>query len=187
LARGKNDSTVTRSFRISARALKALEEEAASHNISVNTLLNQQLLAFADFDRFFQKLGLIKIASATFRRLFDAVPDKEVAEAGRQAGGDIPKAVILTKEGSFDVGTVLRFLQSVSEHANTFEYGEVNSGGKRIITLLHRLGPKGTLFFSNYSKAVFEQLGLFPKISGSNHSVTIELFPEREITGNRSF
>jgi hypothetical protein len=187
LARGKDDPTVTRSFRISARALKALEEEAESHNISVNTILNQQLLAFADFDRFFRRVGLIKIASATFQKLFDAVPDKEVAEIGRQTGGDIPKSIILTKVGSFDLGTVLSFLQSVSEHANTFEYGEVNSGGKTIITLLHRLGPKGSLFFSNYSKALFEQLGLFPKISTSNHSVTIELVPERDMTRNDSF
>jgi hypothetical protein len=187
LTRSKDDPTVTRSFRISARALKAIEEEAYSHNISVNTILNQQLLAFADFERFFRRLGLIKISSATFQRLLEAAPDKEIAQAARDAGGDTPKSIILAEEGSFNLQTAISFLQSLSEYASQFEYGEVNSGGKRIITLLHRLGPKGTVFFSNYTKALFEQLGLFPKISTSDHSVTIELVPERETAKNESF
>ena len=187
MARSKDDPTVTRSFRISARALKAIEDEAYTHNISVNTILNQQLLAFADFDRFIRRLGLIKLSSATFQRLLDAAPDKDIAEAARSAGGDTPKSIILTKDGAFNLQTAISFLQSLSEYANLFEYGEVNSGGKRIITLLHRLGPKGSVFFSNYVKALFEQLELFPKISTSDHSVTIEIVPEREMDRNSSF
>ena len=186
MKQSKADRSITRSFRISEHALKAIEEEAKAHNLSVSTIINQQLLAFADFDRFVRRLGLIRISSATFQRLMQAAPDKEIEEAGKDAGADTPKSIILSKEGSLNLQTAITFLQSLSEYANLFEYGEVDSGGKKIITLLHRLGPKGTLFFSSYVCSLFEQIGFVPKISGSEHSVTIEIVPE-EITRNSSF
>lgn len=176
----KSERTITRSFRISERALKAIEEESKAHNVGVSTILNQQLLAYADFDRFFRRLGLIKISSATFQRLIDAGPDGEIAKAGLAAGGDIPRSIILAKYGSLSLQTVLDFLQSLSEYANQFEYGEVESEGRRIVTLLHRLGPKGSIFFSNYAKALFSDLGLSPKISSTDHSVVIEIIPQKD-------
>jgi hypothetical protein len=184
LKQRKSDRTVTRSFRISERALKAIEDEAKTHNVSVSTIINQQLLAFADFERFVRRLGLIKISSATFQRLMQAASDKEIEEAGKDAGADAPKSIILSKDGSFNLQTGITFLQSLSEYANLFEYGEVDSGGKKVITLLHRLGPKGTLFFSSYVRSLFEQIGLVPKISGSGHSVTIEIVPEEPMRNN---
>jgi hypothetical protein len=57
--------TVTRSFRIDEAALGALEEEAGRRNVSVNTFLNQQILSFANFDRFFMRLGLVKLSANT--------------------------------------------------------------------------------------------------------------------------
>jgi len=187
LKHSKADRTVTRSFRISERVLRAIEDEADTHNVSASTIVNQQLVAFVDFDRFVRRLGLIKISLGTFRRLLLAAHDNEIAQVGKETGADIPKSFILTKEGSFNLQTAIIFLQSISEYANLFEYGEVDYGGEKIITLLHRLGPKGSLFISNYAAALFEQIGLFPKISTSDHSVTIEILPERQKDRNSSF
>ena len=50
----KTDKTVTRSFRISERALKSIEEESKRQNISVSTIINQQLLAYAELERFLE-------------------------------------------------------------------------------------------------------------------------------------
>jgi hypothetical protein len=63
----------------------------------------------------------------------------------------------------------------LSEFGGQFEFGEVEVGGKRMITLLHRLGPKGSIFFSNYAKALLAGLGYNPKITSSEHSVSIEI------------
>jgi hypothetical protein len=176
----KPEKTVTRSFRISERALKSIEDESKRQNVSVSTIINQQLLAYAEFERFFRRLGLIKISSATFQRLLEAGSDEFVARAGTQAGMDIPASIILAKHGVQTLDTIFDFLEMLSEFANQFELGRIEQGGKTIVTLLHRLGPKGSIFFENYMKALFGQANYIPKITSTQHSVVIEISPQQD-------
>ena len=178
--RSRNDRTITRSFRISERALKALEDEANRQNLSVSTILNQQLLAYAEFERFIRRLGLIKISATTFERLLRAGTEKEIARAGTEAGADTPRSMILAMHGAMNLDTALEFLGLMSEYAGQYEFGEADTDGKRIITLIHRLGPNGSVFYANYMRALFEGVGLSPKISSTEHSVTIEVVTQRE-------
>jgi hypothetical protein len=143
------DKTVTRSFRISERALKSIEDESKRQNMTVSTIINQQLLSYSDFERYFRRLGLIKISSATFVRLLLASSDDELTRAGREAGLDTPRSIILAKHGVMSLDTVIDFLKMLSEFANQYEFGQVEQGGKQILTLLHGLGPKGSIFFLN--------------------------------------
>jgi hypothetical protein len=178
------DRTVTRSFRISERALKSIEDEAKRQNVGVSTLVNQQLLAYADFERYMRRLGMIKITSATFERLLLAGSDNEVANAGSEAGSDTPRSVILAKYGELCLDTVIEYLKMLSEFAHQFEFGQVEQSGKQMITLLHSLGPKGSIFFENYVKALFNAIELSPKISSSAHSVFVEVQPDRKLAGS---
>jgi hypothetical protein len=91
------DKTVTRSFRISQSAFDSLKEDAERKKITVNTLVNQLFLSHRDFDRYFERMGLIKIAAATFNLLLNAASEDRVVEAGRQAGADIPRTIIVAK------------------------------------------------------------------------------------------
>jgi hypothetical protein len=186
VTKSSGDRTVTRSFRISERALKSIEDEAKRQNVNLSIIVNHQLLAYADFERFFRRLGLIKISSATFQRLILAGSDSEIAKAGKDAGSDTPRSIILAKYGILSLSTVIDFLNMLSEFGNQFEMGQVEQSGKRIITLLHNLGAKGTIFFENYVKALFESIDYSPKISSSAHSVVIEVIPEKS-QGNTQF
>ncbi len=174
-----SDRTVTRSFRISERALKSIEDEAKRQNVNISTIINHQLVAYSDFERYFRRLGLIKISSATFQRLLSAGSDGEIAKAGQEAGSDTPRSIILAKHGVLNLSTVIDFLNMLSEFGNQFEFGQVEQGGKQILTLLHNLGPKGSIFFLNYAKALFQSIDYIPKISYSDHSVVFEVTPEK--------
>ena len=171
----KPDRTATRFFRISGRALDSIEEEAKRRNVSVSIIINQQLLAHADFERYFRRLGLIKISLATFQRLLKAGSDDHVARAGKEAGMDSARSVILAKYGSLSLDTAIDYLRMLSEYANLFEIGQVDSGGRQIVSLLHNLGPKGSLFFRNYVNALFQSIEFDPKITYTEHSIVIEI------------
>lgn len=45
----------------------------------------------------------------------------------------------------------------------------------KIITLMNSLGENGSLFSTNYVRAIFEGVGVEPKISSSEHSVIVEV------------
>jgi hypothetical protein len=172
------DKTVTRSFRISQSAFDSLKEDAERKKITVNTLVNQLFLAHRDFDRYYERMGLIKIAATTFNLLLEAASEDRVIEAGMQAGADIPRAIIVAKYGVLSLHTVLDFLRMMSEYANLFEYNQVDSEDDRrkmIITLMHRFGRNGSLFLTHYVKTLFEGVGVETKITPSGHSVVIEI------------
>ena len=176
----KTDKTVTHSFRISEEALKAIEDESKRQNVSVATIINQQLLSYAELERFVRRLGLIKISSATFQRLLEAGSIENVAKAGSEAGIDSPSSIMLAKYGEQTLGTTMDYLEILSEFANLFEFSRVEQGGKTIITLIHRLGPKGSIFFANYMKNLFRSAEYSPKIASTDHSVIIEVSPQRD-------
>jgi hypothetical protein len=170
------EKTVTRSFRISESAFVALEEEARKRNISLNTLVNQLFLSFADFDRYFQKFGMLKISKAAYRKTLKSVPDTEIVELAREVAQNSGRVVILSRYGSMSLTGVLDWLKSLAEHAYFFEYNEVISpGGKRVITLTHSLGRKFSIFMEAYTKSLFEQIGTDLKLTLTENSVTIEV------------
>jgi hypothetical protein len=173
----ETDRTITRSFRISERALKSIEDEAKRQNVNVSTIINQQLVAYSEFERYFLRLGLIKISSATFGRLLLASSDSEIAKAGEEAGSDTPRSIILAKYGELSLDSVIDYLKMLSEFANQYEFGLIERGGKQIVSLLHSLGAKGSVFFSSYARALFDSIEYHPKITSSSHSVIIEISP----------
>ena len=170
------ENTVTRSFRISETAFLALEEEAKKHNISVNTLVNQLFLSFANFDRYFQKFGMTKISKVAYRKTLRSVPDNELTELAREVAQNSGKVVILARHGTVSLKGVLDWLQGLSEYAQWFQYNEVNSpGGRHVLTLTHDLGVKFSTFMVAYLKELFGQIAMTPKLSSTEDSITISL------------
>jgi len=171
----KREKTVTRSFRISQSVFKILEEDSARRNISVNTLVNQLLLAYANIGRFQNKLGAIRITRPSFVRLLDACSDEALVEVGRSLVVDSPRAQMLAKHGTLSLSTVLDHVRTETAYGGWGEYSEVENQGKLVITQTHTLGRKGSIFISNILQALFEMVDIHPRISSREHSVTIEI------------
>lgn len=171
----ESEKTVTRTFRISERALRTLQEDAKRQNVSVNTLINQVILSYTNFDRFIKKLHTIKVSRPTFRRVLDAAQDDAIIEAGQKAGSDVPESFIIAKDGALSLQTVLGHLKDMAHYGNLFEYAETVQDRKRMVTLTHELGPKGTLFLSGFVQTVFESVDMHPKFTLGDNSIIIEL------------
>ena len=170
------EKTVTRSFRISENAFLALEEEARKRNISLNTLVNQLFLSFANFDRSFQKFGMLKISNVAYRRTLKAVPNEEIVEAAREVAQNSARVVLLTRYGTISLAGILEYLKSLADYAYWFEYNEVLSPErKRVVTLTHSLGEKFSLFMVAYSKSLFDQIAMNPILTSTEDSITITI------------
>jgi hypothetical protein len=168
------EKTVTRSFRINESAFLALEEEARKHNISLNTLVNQLFLSYANFDRYFQKFGMVKVSKVSYRKTLKAVPDNEIVELAREVAQNSGRVILLARTGTLSLKGVLEYLRNLADYAYFFEYTEALSPeGKSVITLTHSLGKKFSLFMIAYSKSLFEQIALTPELSSTEDSITI--------------
>ena len=171
----RENHTVTRSFRISQSAAEALEEEASRENVSMSTILNKQLIIFAEYERYFRTLGLIRMSLPTLQRLMNGLSEESIALIGKESGSDTAVSVILARAGALSQENAVIYLETLSEFSGMFELSEANSNGKRTITLIHMLGTKGSIFLSNYVEAIFDASGCDPRITSGPHSVTLEL------------
>jgi hypothetical protein len=170
------EKTVTRSFRINESAFLALEEEAKRRNISLNTLVNQLFMSYANFDRYFQRLGMLKMSKFQFRKILKALPDKEIIELAREVAQNSSKIIILARYGTLSLTTILDYLNTLADYAYFVERSEVISPGEnRIITLIHSYGGNGSVFVKAYTKTLFELIDIEPKLSSTENSVTIEV------------
>jgi len=170
------EKTVTRSFRISESAFLALEEVARKRNISLNTLVNQVFLSFANFDRYFQRFGMTKISKVSYRKTLRAVPDDQVIELAKEVANNSGKVIILARQGTISPKGVLDWLKDLADYANWFQYNEVLSpDGRRVITLTHDVGTKFSIFMVAYSKEMFGLAGMNPRLSSTEDSITIGL------------
>ena len=170
----KREKTVTRSFRISESVLQALEEDAKSRSISLNTLVNQLLLAHANWGRFIDEAGAIRTTKEVFNLLLNAASD-ETLETSLLKGADTPKAFILAKHGVLSLNTVLDYVRSEAMYGGFAKYTGIESQGKTVITLMHDLGRKGSVFISSVLESVFGMVNIHYKLSTSEHSVIVEI------------
>jgi hypothetical protein len=97
------EKTVTRSFRINESAFLALEEEAKKRNISLNTLVNQLFMSYANFDRYFQRLGMLKMSKVAFRKILNAAPANEIVAAAREVAQNSSRTIILARYGTLSL------------------------------------------------------------------------------------
>lgn len=156
----KPDKTVNRSFRISEKAYKALEEGAARGKVSLNTFVNQLFLEYAEFDRYASKVHPLDLPSPLLKLIHDAVPEEKIiAVAKTWANNVLTKQQILEMTGSFSREGVIQAMKKVANHAR-FEYSDVvDHKGRRSFTIIHPIGRNYSLFAAIFMKTVMEPLG----------------------------
>jgi len=167
----KTSKTVPKSFRIDESAVRAVEAEALSLNVSPNTLVNQVLKQYAEFDRFARKINTVKISSAPFRGLLSAADVDQLIEVAKSAGSSIPQAFVTAKHGKVNVETLIGHVRSLASYAQLFEFSETLDSRSHVVTLIHDFGLNWSIFLVHYITAMFAQIGFTPKLEMSDRSV----------------
>ena len=173
----KPDKTVNRSFRISEKAYKALEEGAAKGKVSLNTFVNQLFLNYAEFDRYASKVQPLDLPAPLLRLILDAVPEEKIITVAKSwASNVLFRQQVLEMTGSFSLEGVIQAMKMVANHAR-FEYSDiVDHNGKRTFTIIHPLGRNWSLFGAISAETILHSLGLgLIKYQVSDESVMIEL------------
>ena len=171
------DKTVNRSFRISEKAYKALEEGAVRGKVSLNTFVNQLFLSYAEFDRYASKVQPLDLPGPLLRMIFDAVPEEKVMTVAKAwATNVLTKQQILEMTGSFSREGVIETMKKVANHAR-FEYSDVvDHKGRRNFTIIHPLGRNYSLFGAIFMKTILDLLGSGPiNYQVSDESIMLDL------------
>jgi hypothetical protein len=156
-------------------AYKALQEDANRQNTSLNTIANQILVAYAEYDRHLKKHGMLKLSHPAFAAVLNAATDEAIYEAGKSAGPGVFPGLILSATGELSTVGVLEWLKRLGTYSNISDYTEISHNGKISVTMTHNFGPKGSLFLAGYLESLLVLAGKQIKVTRLTDSVTFEL------------
>jgi hypothetical protein len=149
----------------------AVEAEAAAQNVSPNTLVNQILKQYAEFDRFARRINTVKLSSASFRGLLSSADVNQIIEVAKSGGSSIPQAFATAKEGKVDLESLMQHVRSLATYAHLFELSETIDERAQVVTLIHDFGLNWSIFLVHYFTAMFALIGLSPTVEMSDRSV----------------
>ena len=175
VVRNPRARTVSKSFRMDENAIQAVEKEASALNVSTNTLVNQILKQFSEFDRFARRMHTVKVSGSVFRSLLEQIDSDKVIEVAMAAGSSIPQAFAISKRGKVGTDSLLDYIRSSAMYAHLFEFSETDDGQKHLVTLVHDFGLNWSIFLVHYITAMFQQIGSSPKLEMSDKSVTFSI------------
>jgi hypothetical protein len=167
--------TVPKSFRVDEAALKAIENDAESQNVSMNTLVNQIFKQYAEYDRFARKINTVKLSSSTFRDLLSNLETDKVIEIAKSSGSGVPQAFAAAKSGRVDMRALLDHLRYLAAYAHLCDLSETVDSQGHNLTLIHDFGLNWSIFLVHYMTAMFGLMGIAPKIEMSDRSVSLTI------------
>ena len=109
---------------------------------------------------------MLKISKVTFRKILRAAADKEIVELAREVAQNSSRTIILARYGTLSLTSILDYLNNLVGYAYF-------AREKRVITLIHSYGEKGSIFVKAYAKALFEMINIDLKISSTENSVNL--------------
>jgi hypothetical protein len=167
--------TVPKSFRVDEPALHAIEKDAEAQNVSLNTLVNQILKQYAEYDRFARKISTVKLSSSTFRGLLSGLEVEKVIEIAKSSGSGVPQAFAAAKSGRVDMKALLDHLRYLAAYAHLCDLSETVDSQEHSVTLIHDFGLNWSIFLVHYVTAMFGLIGVTPRVDMSDRSVSITL------------
>ncbi len=155
----------TRSFAIDANTLKKLSLAADSKGTSINALVNTLLGQYVEHELEAESHGHIMLSLRVFRDFLTGLDDSRVVAIAQKLGPTMGEETITHKSLPMNFNTYVKIVRSLLCSHAKWALCKDSENGKTIM-LWHKLGPKWSLFLSEYLRAAlpgFVERGVLPK------------------------
>lgn len=169
--------TQTKSFRLDADVLESLEIESARRGTSVNSLTNQILRKWVNFDRFLQDFGTLSLSVHDFIRLINSFDDDILRVVASESGKRFPKDLILFTGQKNDLKTCIRFVETIiCDYMRWANYHSTSGESELVITLRHNYGNKWSLALESMLTSMFEtNVAMVPRFTVTDSMVLMTI------------
>ncbi|MHB1908126.1 MAG: hypothetical protein ACYCQJ_04540 [Nitrososphaerales archaeon] len=149
--------TQTKSFRLDADILEALDTESARRGTSVNNLTNQILRKWVNFDRYVQDFGYIMVSVHDFLRGLNTFDEDTIKTLAQETGKRFPKDLILFTGQKNDLKTCVKFVElMLCDYMKWAAYHTSSTDSEYVITLRHNYGNKWSLALQIVLQTMFD-------------------------------
>lgn len=165
--------TATVTFRIGADLMHTLRAESEDKKISLNTLVNQILNSYAEWERFEERVGMISLAKPVVVKLFSKMNEEETIDLANSVGKDATRDIAIFMGNEIDFELFLRWFE-IRMKKSSVELTHTVRGNLHRYVIKHDLGRNWSLYHKMVLESIFREL--FGKTIDANISETILKF-----------
>lgn len=152
-----NKKTVTMTFRIDESVMKVLRAESDEREVSLNTLVNQILKRFVDWDMYEPKVGMIPIAKPIVSALFENIEQGEIVELARKVGKNAVHDIALFMKSKVDLDSFLSWFEMRMKNSS-IELSHSVRNDTHTYILKHDLGNNWSLYHKTLLELIFNEV-----------------------------
>jgi hypothetical protein len=153
----ESKKTSTMTFRIDNSILATLRAESERNNVSLNTLVNQLLRRFVEWDMFEPKVGMIPIAKPIVVELFNRMSKEEITKMALSIGKDVIHDIVLFMKNKMDLDSFLSWLE-IRMNSSLTETNHSIQEGYHVYVLRHELGHNWSLYHKIILELMFNEV-----------------------------
>jgi hypothetical protein len=150
--------TATMTFRIDENIVTKLRDEADNREISLNTLVNQILKRFVEWDLFEPKLGLIPMAKPLVVELFENMSENEIADIAKHVGKNTVRDTALFMKHKMDLESFLNWFETRMKASFVEVSHRIAEDGKHSYILKHDLGRNWSIYHKIILELIFNDV-----------------------------
>lgn len=171
MGQGSSNESIT--FRINSNYLSELRRLADEDKISLNTLVNQILKSYVDWESVAVKAGFAVFQREVVKELFNAVDQNTLQQIAMRTA-DKSKDTLLLMKGATNLDAALSLLNNRSKKAG-FSYREFDEPDGQRIVVQHDMGINYSTFFKTHNERMFNNAGYSVKIDTTDSSTIIKI------------
>jgi hypothetical protein len=151
-------STVTMTFRIEAGVMDVLRSESEKREVSLNTMINQILKRYTEWDMYEPKVGMIPIARPLVSALFEHMEEKEIVDIARKVGKNAVHDIALFMKSRMDLQSFLSWFEMrIKTSSIEFSHNRLENG-RHIFVIKHDLGYNWSLYHKSILELIFNEI-----------------------------
>jgi hypothetical protein len=147
----------TFTFHLDTDIIEKLTIEAEKEDLSVNVIANRALKKHVEWDANIEKFKVVSTFSSLLVKLMTWVPDEDARELGKSQWFHEWRALAASDHRGQGIEPRIRLLELFSRYGRRFYFDQATLGSTRILTLLHGMGRKWSLFYEGMLEAMFSE------------------------------
>lgn len=159
----KAGKTVTHTFRLPAKIIDALSQEAERQGVTVNVVGNQILEEWTEWGRFIKRFPHLVLSRVTFAGMLETISRENVEKLARESAMWAPRTLLHLMGREPTNSDILDYFikKAASKYGGLFDYDSHVSPEGEYYLIRHDLGEKGTVFIKSHLETLLSTyLGL---------------------------
>lgn len=148
----KSSQSESMTFRLESASLDKLKDKANQDRISLNTLVNQIIVGYAEWDLTAISAGWMVMPKNIMKKMIAKLSEKEIEQIAKETFGEM-KGVALFMTNKSDLEAFFSVVRMRSKKSG-FQVKEVVDNNTTTFIIQHDLGAKWSLF----TKVFYEEL-----------------------------